>query len=99
MIREFDGQYRFLSNFYSCDIWYEDACYPSVENAYQAAQMKKHTDCERFYYIKASEAKKLGRVLPIRDGSEVERLNVMLDLVRQKFTTYPNLKEKLLATG
>ena len=44
VINEFQGKYRFLSNFYPCDIVYEGIQYPSTEHAYQAA---KTLDTER----------------------------------------------------
>ena len=85
MINEFSGKYRFLSNFWSCYVSYAGEYYPSVENAYQAAKMANSEDRKRFLDIKASEAKKLGRVLPQRDDWEDERLDIMYQLVRQKF--------------
>ena len=34
MIKEFQGKYRFLSNFYPVFVEYEGEIYPSVEHAY-----------------------------------------------------------------
>ena len=98
-IREFSGKYRFLSNFWSCYILYELEEYPSVENAYQAAKMKNISDRLRFTDCKASEAKHLGRVLPMLDNWDKVKRKVMYDLVYQKFDTYEDLKHKLLRTG
>jgi len=98
MVEEFTGKYRFLSNFWSCFIVYKGVEYPSVENAYQAAKCLNRMDRERFLNIKASEAKKLGRVIQMRPGWDGEKLQVMYELVKQKFRD-PVLKEKLLATG
>ena len=97
-IREFEGRYRFLSNFWSCYVKYESMWYPSVENAYQAAKMKNKLDRTRFHHIKASEAKKLGRLLPMRDDWNDVRLDVMYELVKQKFND-PPLQARLLDTG
>ena len=35
-IKEFQGEYRWLSNFYDCDIIINDIKYKSVEHAYQS---------------------------------------------------------------
>jgi ribA/ribD-fused uncharacterized protein len=98
MINEFSGRYRFLSNFWSCFIKYEGDVYPSVENAYQAAKMRNVEDRQRFFYNKASEAKKLGRLLPMRAEWDQVRLDVMYELVKKKFSQDP-LKSYLLNTG
>lgn len=98
MVEEFTGKHRFLSNFWSCYVKYKGVEYPSVENAYQAAKCLNRMDRERFLNIKASEAKKLGRVILMRPNWDNEKLDVMYELVKQKFGD-PVLKEKLLATG
>lgn len=97
MIAEFTGHYRFLSNFWSCFIWYGGVRYPSVENAYQAAKCKHKSDQPKFQGIKASEAKKLGRIVEMRPDWEVEKVQVMRELVLQKFQE-PVLKTLLLQT-
>ena len=38
MINNFDGEYRFLSNFANSKIIYEGIEYPTVEHAFQAAK-------------------------------------------------------------
>ena len=38
-IKEFQGQYRFLSNFWPAPVTFEGRTYPTVENAYQAAKI------------------------------------------------------------
>lgn len=37
-IKGFFGDYRFLSNFHLCDVWFEGILYPSSENAYMASK-------------------------------------------------------------
>ena len=37
-IGEFDGKFRFLSNFYPSPIFYDGILYPTVEHAFQAAK-------------------------------------------------------------
>ena len=98
MIDKFDGEYRFLSNFYPAPVVFEGVEYPCVENAYQAA---KTTDVElrkQFEGCTPGKAKKLGRSLPIRDDWHKVRVWIMADLVTQKFTGHKDLGDMLLAT-
>jgi ribA/ribD-fused uncharacterized protein len=97
-ILKFRGKFAFLSNFYPCKVEYEGLIYPSVENAFQAA---KTAPFRRKVFTKVSpkEAKKLGRRVPILGDWEGRKLRVMKELVRKKFTSNGELKEKLLETG
>lgn len=99
MITEFQGEYRFLSNFWPAIVVLDNVQYPSVEHAYMAA---KTTDIILRKHIKeqptAAMAKKLGRSLQLRPDWEMIKLGVMESLVRQKFQE-PTLKAKLLQTG
>ena len=98
MINEFQGEYRFLSNFWPAKVVLDNVQYPSVEHAYMAA---KTTDIRIRKKIKEqptpSLAKKLGRSIQLRPDWEMIKLGVMESLVRQKFQE-PTLKAKLLAT-
>lgn len=102
VIDSFQGQYRFLSNFYPARI----RPYPnmetceSVEHAYQAAKAKRKED---YLAIMSCEspgiAKRMGRRIAIRDDWERIKDEVMLYFVRQKFYDNRNLGRLLLATG
>jgi N-glycosidase YbiA len=99
-ITRFHGDYGFLSNFYPCVVTWEGADYSSVEHAFQAA--KTHDLDERYRVQTASapgEAKRLGRRVTLRDDWEAVKLGILEELVRQKFTRYPELGAMLLATG
>jgi N-glycosidase YbiA len=100
MIDSFTGQYRFLSNFYPCWIEFNDSSYPSVEHAYQAA--KTIDEQLRLWFqesiVTASEAKKAGRRLKIREDWEDVKLSIMHGLLRSKFNQ-TKLKDMLLATN
>lgn len=97
-ITSFRDEYTFLSNFYPCNIEFEGFQFNSVECAYVAA---KTLDIkERFRIsamLNAGKAKKYGRTLDLRPDWDEIKLQVMEDLVTQKFQI-PELKEKLLAT-
>lgn len=81
----FRGKYFFLSNFYLVPggIKYKDMTFPTVENAYQAA--KTNEDVSAFTYISAAEAKKLGKVIPLRKDWETVKYQIMFDFLKQKF--------------
>jgi len=96
----FQGEHRFLSNFWPAPVVYDGQKYPSVEFAYQAAKtLDRH---ERLFILacdKPGQAKKIGKSLTLRPGWDDMKLAVMEKLVRQKFTRHENLKAMLVATG
>lgn len=98
IINLFRGDYRFLSNFYVTDIPYEGLIYPSVEHAFQAA---KSTNLSIRETIRCAEtpavAKRIGRLLTIREDWENVKCDIMLTLLRLKFNK-EDLKIKLLST-
>lgn len=51
-----------------------------------------------FADLNASEAKKLGRKVPLRKDWEIIKLGVMMKIVQAKFEQHPELAEKLLQT-
>ena len=100
MIGSFTGKYNYLSNFYPCEVELDGEIYQSTEHAFQAAKTdnpdsrKKIRDCGY-----AGQAKRLGRAVSCRSDWDDVRINIMTDLVRQKFTKHLDLQEKLLETG
>lgn len=101
-IRQFRGQYRFLSNFWLCVITLPDdmADYHSVEHAYQAAKTDDKVTREVIRLTSApGKAKYMGRDVPLRPHWEEMKIDLMTDLVRQKFLTNSYLMDCLLATG
>jgi len=95
-IVRFSNEYRFLSNFYPVSILVEDHAFDSVEHAYQAHKTGRE-DWPLFNNITPGQAKRLGRRLQIRSDWDQVKLNIMLDLLRKKFTHA--LAHQLLATG
>ena len=98
-ISDFRGEYRWLSNFHLVEVKLDGLPYPSTEHAYQAA---KTLDIAERLMIQAlptcGQAKRTGQRLKLRDDWEQVKVEVMLDLQRQKYAV-PYLREKLLATG
>jgi ribA/ribD-fused uncharacterized protein len=102
MIHNFEGENKIFSNFHLATVWYEGIPYPTVEHAYVAA---KTLDLDKRKYIsnlswnKAGQAKKIGQKLKIRDNWDNIKVDIMEDLLRQKFGWRPNFKQKLKDTG
>lgn len=96
-IRSFDGEYRFLSNFWECDLEYEGIRYKSSEAAYQA--QKTIDQKSRFSDLSPERAKQLGSALLPRSDWDAVKREKMLGVVRAKFMQNRDLADKLLATG
>ena len=99
-INGFEGEFRFLSNFYPSVVKWDKKTYPTVEHAYQAA--KTNIEKERSLIRKEpspGRAKRLGKKVTLRKDWENIKLSVMHDLILQKFSTDENLKQQLLSTG
>ena len=100
MINRFEGNYRFLSNFYGAPVEFEGLTYPSVEHAFVAAKTLDQNKRVHISHIgTAREVKAYGRKLSLRPDWEQVKLSIMEDLVRQKFTHWPGLQQMLLDTG
>jgi ribA/ribD-fused uncharacterized protein len=97
-IESFQGEYRFLSNFWQAYVTYDGEMYPTVEHAYQAAKTMEPEFRKAICYARTGEAKRMGRQVPMRPDWDAIKIGVMDDLLRQKFSD-PELAEKLLATG
>lgn len=97
-ITSFSAEHAFLSNFHPADVILDGDSYPTVEHAYQAAKTDDYAF--RLAIRLASgpkEAKRLARKAPLRSDWDKARLEVMLDLLRQKFSQ-ADLQELLLQT-
>jgi ribA/ribD-fused uncharacterized protein len=99
-ITAFAGEYRFLSNFYPAAVDLDGSTYPTVEHAYQAAKsLEPSTQAKVKRAPRPGDAKRLGRQIRLRPDWEDVKVGIMRDLVRQKFTSHPDLRARLLATG
>lgn len=100
-IKGFFGDYRFLSNFEVCLVYFDGDFYGSSEAAYMAGKTKDQTIREMFQKAEMTpaEARKLGQIIPIRDDWDVVRYDTMAMVVFDKFYRNKDLREKLLATG
>jgi hypothetical protein len=99
-INSFQGEYRFLSNFYPATVEYQGIMYPTAEHAYQSAKTLDMNERRRIAQIPfPAQAKLAGRALPLRPDWGTVKFQVMTECVRDKFMRNPLLAEQLLATG
>jgi len=100
MITSFQGQYRFLSNFWTCPepILYNGIYFPTVENAYQAAKCKNRQDMLQFVGISPGQSKRLGRKVELKTGFDFLKQAIMFELLMEKFKQ-KELLYLLKATG
>lgn len=101
-IAGFFGEFRFLSNFHKCNVWYEGLMYPSTECAYQAGKvLPKYR--HNFIDISSAQSKNEWKRYPLIDSSATEwdlrKNTVMCSVVFQKFLQHEDLRKKLLSTG
>ena len=87
MISEFQGEYRWLSNFIG-----------NVEVEFQAAKCANEEDKKRFKGLMPGQAKKLGRKIKMRSDWNDIKLQIMKELLRKKFNREP-FKQQLIDTG
>lgn len=98
-ISGFQGDYRFLSNFWTSPVLLDDVQYGSVEAAFQAAKTTDPSQRQVFQTADPATAKRLGKLLKLRPDWNDLRLDVMRDLLEQKFAPGSALAKQLKATG
>jgi len=97
-VTEFQGEFRWLSNFWPAKCWYDGVNYGSVEAAYQAAKTESAKERIRLQSVTPAEAKRIGRSFTIREGWSDMRLDVMKELLEQRFTEDNHAGRQLIAT-
>jgi ribA/ribD-fused uncharacterized protein len=98
-IDSFDGEYRFLSNFWPCVVVYDGITYPSTEHYYVAMKTTDPSLRKQASLVSTSgQVKKFGRTLELRPDWDDVKLQVMEYALKQKFAD-PELRAKLIATG
>lgn len=93
-IAEFKGEHAWLSNFFESPVFN----YKTVEHAFQASKTLD-MDCRLKIALADTpgEAKRMGKTAPLRAGWNEMKINLMHELIREKFKN-PELRKKLLAT-
>lgn len=98
-VPSFEGKYKFLTNFWPSRLHYEGIEYPSVEHAYQAAKTTERQLRQKIASCRTpGEARQLGKKIPIRPDWSKIRVQIMEELVREKFTANPALGAGLRST-
>lgn len=86
-IVDFAGEHFYLSNFYPCNIKYNDINFYSVEHAFQVTKTSDNEWKNKIINAPTPTlAKAYGSKAPIVDGWKKIRLNVMYDLLKIKFS-------------
>jgi ribA/ribD-fused uncharacterized protein len=98
-VRGFFGPYRFLSNFWTCDVPMYGEVFRSSEHAYMYHKSKDEK--YRKAILKAAtakEAKRIGRDVELREDWEQIKFSVMTTVVGRKFACNPALRRDLIKT-
>ena len=99
MIKGFFGPFRFMSNFVLCKVMLDGLEFASTEHAYVAAKTLDIEERKRIAAVEtAGQVKRLGRKIKLRSDWEEVKVDVMHDLLIQKFAQQP-FKSQLIATG
>ena len=99
MIKEFQKEHRWLSNFAPCKIVLEGGVYNSVEHAYMSAKCDDpewKAFCQKTE--KPGQVKKASRRIKLRPDWDDLKIEVMKKCLKQKYTQEP-YKTKLKKTG
>ena len=96
----FDGDHRFLSNFYPSIVEYNGMHFATVEHAYQAAKtLNPIQQREIQVALTPSRAKTLGHYVHMRHDWDDVKVQTMEVLLRKKFIGYHDLSLRLYQTG
>jgi N-glycosidase YbiA len=100
-IKGFFGEYRWLSNFEVCDVYFDGDLYASTEAAYMSGKTLDPEIRKQFQKssgILPKEARKLGQLIPVRNDWADVRYDTMAVVIFDKFYRNKELREKLLNT-
>ena len=105
MIEQFQGEYRWLSNFVPVKIVLNGLEFPSVEHAYVSEKYvvddPRSLDWKRFCTDPnntSAHVKKKGQSISIRSDWDDVKVDIMKECIKQKFSQEP-YRTKLLETG
>lgn len=98
-IVRFRDTYAFLSNGYPAPMVCHGLTFPNAEAAFQAARCKAAKDRLRFLHCDSGRAKAIAASVQPRDDWEDVKVQVMEDILLEKFRQHPLLAKQLLETG
>ena len=99
MIKEFQGEYRWLSNFWPVEIPYKGRVFHNVENAFHSEKSNNpefKDFCARELDPRVVKEQQR-EMIELRSDWEEVKVGILEELTRIKFQ-HPELREKLLAT-
>ena len=102
MIEQFQGEYRWLSNFwyFESPAVYQGLTYITNEHFYIAMKTKDLNIRREVSHHPLKGVKKLGNSFELREDWESIKLDIMLCGLRYKFSeSNPLLRDKLISTG
>lgn len=99
----FSSEHAWLSNFYPVKIKIQGKCFNSAEQAYQYTRAMCLKDSQTATMImrarNAKESKKLSYNVESNDQWDADKIDVMRQIVTEKFLQNPIICEKLVGTG
>lgn len=103
-IQEFQGENRWLSNFWYCRCFLFGYEFDSTENAYQFSKLEindRSKYYETFSNMTPSESKRFIKKVGKPHANREYSISIMSNLLYQKFHPHinPELNKKLIATG
>lgn len=98
IIKEFKGDYRFLSNFWPCKIIFDGIEYASSEAAYQAQKTTDINLRREMAALPPGQSKRAGQNLILRDDWDKIRYLVMYEILECKFAQNPEFLSQLKET-
>lgn len=97
-IAGFFGEYRWLSNFWPCQVYYDNHVFPSVEHAYVYAKCElSEAQFLTLLELTPGAAKRLGRSAVLKPSFEQNKLVIMKQLLKSKFSD-STLQKQLVDT-
>lgn len=97
IIDRFDGQHRFLSNFYEVPLLFRGLVFKNAEAAFHSQKCPRRA--KEFQGLTASQSKRLGRQVEMRPDWDKVRDQIMYEAVFEKFSQNAEIRERLIATG
>lgn len=98
-IEGFQGEHRWLSNFWMEGLEYHGIWYPSAEHAYQAAKTLDPVLRKKIANLPmARDAKRAGAVVELRPDWETNKVEIMKMILWSKFSVL-YLRHKLIQTA
>ena len=95
-----EGGLSFLGSGAEAPFEHEGSTYKTIEHAYWALSTDEAEAREEIERApRAYDARTIGQAAPRREGWSDMRLAIMLSLLRAKFRQYPDLADRLIATG